>query len=424
MASAPASRAAPRISTARSNLCPWLAETSAIRYAGRPGPMGRPPISKFPGMASFPGRSGPLPVGELEAEVDPAPALLEVCPGIGPEGPGSEDVDQFPCPILPVQVDGVDPLDVPRPVMGPSPVLRRPRRPPVPEVGPVFLEELHAGRLELTVEALAGVDGLDRHLPPRDEVSRIHPFVEVVKARPRRSALDDAPDVGVLAAVVGQIGGMNVHAAPRQRRDDLGGEEVTEKRRHSDLGPERADGLRNPARAERRAVEGALGRDAGAFHQLLSQLPLRGGMQHEPHDLLSLLPQPCRHLPAHPVVGEEQDPHPLHRGHGVAEASADLRRIASATLPAPPPSTSSLPRRLIARRRSRSARSALAAFPIASRETSLNQPMFIETPARSSSPAIPRWLSARTRSRAGSPRKASSQEVLPAAVMATSALVM
>src|SRR6185503_5784479 len=90
------------------------------------------------------GRSRILGERQLEAEVDPAAALLEVRPRIGREGPRAEEVDQVPRAILPVQVDGIDPLDVPRPVIAPAGLLRAPRRVPAADPRPVFPEEIQA----------------------------------------------------------------------------------------------------------------------------------------------------------------------------------------------------------------------------------------------------------------------------------------
>src|SRR5687767_449167 len=136
-------------------------------------------------------------VGKLEAQVDPPAAFFEVRAAVGREGPGAQDIDQVPRAILAIRVDGVDPLDVPRPVGGALARLWGPGRPPAADRRPVLPEEIQAGPLELAVEALPGVDRLHLHLPPGNEVAGIHSGVDIVEARAGRSALDDAPDVGV-----------------------------------------------------------------------------------------------------------------------------------------------------------------------------------------------------------------------------------
>src|SRR4029077_8303854 len=86
----------------------WLAETSAMQYAGFPGPIRRPPISMHIVIDDSPSSRalfGDRLITKFETEVDLLTIVPEICTRVRRKGSGTQIVDQI---LRPVHTPNID----------------------------------------------------------------------------------------------------------------------------------------------------------------------------------------------------------------------------------------------------------------------------------------------------------------------------
>lgn len=174
--------------------------------------------------------AGPLAVREAidgDTHLVACPVCFEPRAWVTREGPSTQQVQKVTGGVVGIQVDMGAGLKLSSSMEGAaSEVLVAARRAASKEGVEVLAEEVHDRVEGSLIERLAGVFPGDSDLFLSDDRARVDTRVDEMEAYTERSLLHERPEVGILAAAVGQQARVEVHGSVSRGLEDRLADEV------------------------------------------------------------------------------------------------------------------------------------------------------------------------------------------------------